>query len=338
MFTALIATVFLSILVIYLIRLYKSNLTSKKEEYQAFLSALPPDPILAKSKQIFTAFRASDHETLKTLLSSIDPIANPEEHLKVLYDYSFYTKPHLAHLIISSARLDTLQILMDAKLININDLFLVHHAIKNLKSNPRQQEILQLLLDSGADLNLADKKGFPPIAVAILFTNILALNFLTDNWAKINVAFARSPSILHYAVTRSEIDHKIIQNLLQNGANVFHYGPDGRTAFHHILTMRPYNPTLIEIFLSNHDPYINSEEYAKKLLNYPTSTKKVKKHSDNTRYGYTPLHIAVAAYNTKLAQLLLSKGANARKIDTSGLTPIELAKQLKQHKMIKIFQ
>lgn len=338
MFTSLIATVFLSLLLIYLIRIHKSNSAAQKAAYQSFLTALPPEPILEKSKMIFAAFRAAEDEALKALLQTIDPVANPEEHLKVLYDYSLYTKPHLAHLIISSARPDTLRILLECQLINVNDFFLLHQAIKNLKYNDKQKDILQLILDSGADLNLADKKGFPPVALAILYSNLPALNFLIDKKAKINVAFARAPSILHYAINLPVLDHKIIQHLLLNGANVFHHGPDGRTAFHQILTMRPYNPSLIELFLSNHAPNFNTDDYLKKLLNYPTSTKKVKKHSEIIRYGYTPLHIAVASYNTKLTQLLLSKGANPRKTDTSGLTPIELAKQLKVHKMIKLLQ
>ena len=139
-------------------------------------------------------------------------------------------------------------------------------------------------------------------------------------------------------MTRPSPNHKIIQHLLLNGANAFHHGSDGNSAFHLILMKRPYDPALIELFLCNHAHNLKSEEYAKKLLDYPTNAKEVKKPTENTRYGYTPLHISVATYNLKLAQLLLSKGANPRKIDTIGLNPLELAKQLKQKEMIKIFQ
>lgn len=332
------ATSFLALLLIYIIRLHRSGIERKRSDHKAYLVAMPPPSILAKSQRIFAAFNAADDEALKLLLDTIDPKTNPEEHLKVLYDYTFVTKLHLAHLIISSARIDTLRILLDSNLIKVDDHFLIHHTIKNLKSNTLQLDILQLILDHGSNLNLADKKGFPPVAVAILYDNLPALEFLTDNKAKINVAFARSPSFLHYAVTRPTPNHIIIKHLLINSANVFHYGPDGRTAFHLILTMRPYNPSLIELFISNHAPHIDKTKYMEKLINYPTNPKKIKKSSDSTRYGYTPLHIAVASYNTKLVQLLLAKGANPRIIDTCGLTPIILAKELKQHKMIKIFQ
>ena len=337
-FSTFFATSFLSLLLIYIIRLHKTKIATKRSNHQAYLVAMPPHSILAKSKKIFAAFKEADDGAFKLLLDSIDPETNPEEHLKVLYDYNFVTKPHLAHLIISSARIDTLRILLDSNLIKVDDHFLLHHVIKNLKSNALQLDILQLILDHEADLNLDDNKGFPPVAVAILYANLPALKFLISNKAKINVAFARSPSFLHYAVTRPVPNHIIIQYLLINGANVFHYGPDGRTPFHLILTMRPYNPSLIELLISNHASHIEKADYIKKLLNYPTNPKKIKKSSESTRYGYTPLHIAVAAYNTKLVQLLLAKGANPQIIDTSRLTPIELAKQLKQQKMIKIFE
>ena len=330
-FFTFIFNVCLSLGLIYFIRRHKFLLAIKNAQYQAFIESPPSDPILVKSKQIFDAFRLEDDNTLAVLLSTVDPNTSSEEYLKVLYDHTLLTKPHLSHLIISAARPSTLHILLQSNLVNANHHFLIHHAIANLRNSDLQHEILKMLCSHGADLNLADKRGFPPITVAIKHSNLSALQFLLANSVNLNVAFAHSPSFLHYAVTRRDPDLQIIQFLLSNSANAFHYSPDGHTAFHLALTLKPYNPDLIQIFLSAHN-----KENRLRLLNHPTTPKKVKNPSVSTRYGYTPLHIAVASYNIKLTKLLLSKGADPFRTDTSGLTPLDLAKQLKHPKLIKL--
>jgi len=55
-------------------------------------------------------------------------------------------------------------------------------------------------------------------------------------------------------------------------------------------------------------------------------------------HGYTPLHEAVEQGQLEVAKLLLENGCNTSLVNGDGLTPLDLARALKEQKMIEIFE
>lgn len=290
------------------------------------------------------AFDGSDFDSLRLL---VDPKEKDDDEddddeqrallRRALYDYSLSARPHLTDHIISRECLQSLQILLETNSIDPNSLHLVHTVISDLKGHARHREFMETLLNHGADPDLPDRKGHPPIAHAIIHNNLEALDILLAHRAQINVPLHSHDSFLHLALSFLHPSLEIIRALLLGGANPFHRGSDGQTAFHHALRKHPRKLSLIRLFLNTPPPSFPPESYIQALLNYPSAPRSVIRPTEHTRYGYSPLHWAVASCKPGLVQFLLNRGANPAQPDSDNITPLQLAHSLKNQEMIFLF-
>ncbi|XP_014234080.1 ankyrin-1 [Trichogramma pretiosum] len=109
---------------------------------------------------------------------------------------------------------------------------------------------------------------------------------------------------LHYAVERGDKDS--MKFLLSNGANANVANKYGFTPLHYICKQER-DDGLAEIFFKCSDKINHS---------VPIDTQ--------NKWGKTPLHMALYARNTSVAELLLRRGANPNLVDWLGFTPLHV--------------
>lgn len=101
--------------------------------------------------------------------------------------------------------------------INIKDYkgrSLIFHSIIN-----NDGKLTQFLLDHGANINLQDNIGWTPLHYAVQDNNLELTYLLITNGAMIDAVDLHGNSILGRAVYAYRGDGKIIQMLLEKGAN-----------------------------------------------------------------------------------------------------------------------
>ncbi|KAI5924974.1 putative ankyrin repeat protein [Camillea tinctor] len=86
--------------------------------------------------------------------------------------------------------------------------------------------VIQLLIEAKAPLDVQDKYGYTPLAIATVKGNMSVVKYLIEQGANVNVFGPRFGSILHIAVTRGPLD--LIKLLIDSGADLkkvdFQYG------------------------------------------------------------------------------------------------------------------
>ncbi|XP_065343624.1 uncharacterized protein LOC135941815 [Cloeon dipterum] len=199
----------------------------------------------------------------------------------------------------------------------------LHHAA--IQNYP---EILEMLVDHDADVNLKDKKGWTALHIAALYYPELSQKLLDhgadvnskelEGWTSLHIAARYNPELcqklldhgadvnlktkfgwtaLHFA---SRYNTKLLQKLLYYGANMNVKDKDGWTPLH--LTTS-YNPKSVNMLL-DHGADVDS-----KLQN-----------------GWTALHLAIDLNRPASVLELLVKGADVNLKNVAGCTALQLAK------------
>lgn len=326
-----------------------------KEEPKLFIPPPPPPPppapeiiqishpLRVKSQAIWNAV-GKNTEKLEELLKNAEPAA--------LHNYECErdddNKIHLYNRILEINCLDSFKTLLNAKIFDINHHNLLHKTILHFsyKQDPIQKKFYEVLLQHGADIEYINSDGLTPLASAVKYKNYLALSFLIDNKAILNRSLPEYDSILHYFTDKmvesplplSKETKKILQKLLKSGANPFHRGLDGCTAFHHAILIMT-NMDVIQTFITTSPPwnFFFSFYYRPTLLNYPIIPTEITTSTDLNLYSYTPLHLAVHLRSPNLIRYLLDMGASNKIKDNAKLTAFEHAKIKKDPIIIKAF-
>ncbi|XP_065346711.1 uncharacterized protein LOC135943972 [Cloeon dipterum] len=197
----------------------------------------------------------------------------------------------------------------------------LHHAA--LENYP---EIVEKLVDYGADVNLQDKKGWTALHFAARYCPEL-IQKLLDHGSDLTSNEQQEWRALNIAAERNQ---QLSQKLLDHGADVNLKEQYGWTALHFAAR---YNPELIQKLLE-HGADVNLKtkhgwtalhfaanffpEMSQKLLNHDADINS----KDND--GLTPLHEA-ARYNPELIQMLLDHGAGVNLADNDGWTALHYA-------------
>jgi len=154
-------------------------------------------------------------------------------------------------------------------------------------------EIVEFLLEHGADPNIRDKYGSTPLLYAAMFGNSKVVEVLLEHGADPNIRNKNGFTPLHYAAA---FDYpKIVETLHKEG-------------------------------LSDDDitPLKAAAEF-----NYPEVVKLLLEHGANPniqdyKYGWTPLHFAVSLCHVDVARVLLDHGADPTIRDNEGRTPLDI--------------
>ncbi|GFR24163.1 uncharacterized protein TNCT_412341 [Trichonephila clavata] len=146
-------------------------------------------------------------------------------------------------------------------------------------------DVMQKLLQSGADINCQNHLGESPLHIAAQCSDGVVLGLLAKGGSCINIENKDGHTPLHLAVSSNCKD--FVEILLQNGANINAIGKDGCTPLH--LAVMKGNKEIVELLLDR-----KANAHLKCFY--------------NSEEGYTALENAVANRNKKIVALFLLHG------------------------------
>ncbi|XP_046389103.1 serine/threonine-protein phosphatase 6 regulatory ankyrin repeat subunit B-like [Ischnura elegans] len=158
----------------------------------------------------------------------------------------------------------------------------------------QQEEIVQLLIKYGVNVNAHDSRGEPPITYAVENSNLKIVHAL------LSIGANMTPKLLLSAIKN---DRSEINRVLSN------YGPD----FHLIVNL------MRECSMSRTDYNPSRKNIVDLLLRNGTDVN-VQSNSD-----YLPIHFAAYYGDVEVLETLLEYGADANSRGASGVTPLHLA-------------
>ncbi|CAG8267859.1 unnamed protein product [Penicillium salamii] len=158
-------------------------------------------------------------------------------------------------------------------------------------------ELVQLLIDNGADPNAIDKDGWTPLHLTSLRGYKAISELLIDRGADPNAIDKEGRTPLHFASSHGPWE--VVQLLIHQGADPNAIDKKGRTPLH-LASLKP------------------SEATSELLIDKGADIDAI----DNE--GRTPLHLALSHRYWEVVQLLIRKGADPNAIDKDGWTPLHL--------------
>lgn len=154
-------------------------------------------------------------------------------------------------------------------------------------------DISKLLLENGADPNIAEGNTHPPLHIAVTHNNMSLVQLLVNNGANINTT-ARGKTPLYIACDRGNAD--IAVWLLKHNADPNIANKEGSYPLHVAMDKRPQ---LIQTLMRhNANPEVTNEDKE------------------------TPLHDAARLQNTNIVEMLINNGAQPNVQDNDGQTPL----------------
>lgn len=257
---------------------------------------------------LYSAIQYGDAEIVKDLLDHGAPMKNPVCSTCVLLDNAAL-----------AGRIKILALLLQyGAAINDTDHYgrtplhvIVSDPLITLNGAPPQDTkvaMVQYILQHGIDANIRDRNGKTALDLAKLYDEKEIAEFLrpitsvpaNNDW---------SSELCEVAGSQSGNDIKKLQRLLRFGAN-----PNQKNKY-------GFLPLHIAIG-ANMEDNVN----VKLLLDAGADVNSREERDDKTN-GYTPLHDAVDRNNPHAVWVLLKAGADPAIKDTSGLTPLALAKK-----------
>ncbi|XP_023313708.1 ankyrin-1-like [Trichogramma pretiosum] len=198
----------------------------------------------------------------------------------------------------------------------------LHLALKNYNKdsndNENIKEVIKLLLENGANLNLVDAKGSTPLHIIcnkeVRYNDeddhrhdLLRMFFEVSNVKNQPIqvdAFDKEGSTpLHLALNRNIADRTIVTLLLRNGANPNLADAKGSTALHMICHL-----------------YKDRDEFAKMFFDISDENHLTVHIDAQDNWGRTPLHVSLDYVNTDMAEFLLKRGADPHLASSDGST------------------
>lgn len=301
-------------------------------------------------------------DTIQFLLKDaiqVDPNTANEDKLKVFYNFynavTRYNETVFDHAVVRGD-FAIFQLLInnqntDKTLLNVKHRFdektLLHYAME-YADDP--VEMIKLLLEHKADVNVIDKDNGTPLHLAIKLGHIEIVKLLLANKADVNVFSNESTAPLYLAIqhgnkniniTKSiemiklllankadvntvlkygytslyyaiSYDIQIVRLLLANKANVDIVDNDGYTLLHLLVLVNQYGNKNTKAIIDMGDLLLENKLNVNAVANN----------------GETPLHCATLYGHIEIVKLLLDNKANVNAVNNDGETPLHCAIRL----------
>jgi ankyrin repeat protein len=168
-----------------------------------------------------------------------------------------------------------------------------------------QSEIEKMLINKGANVNIAGPDGQTPLHYAVESNYYEIVVLLIAKGAEIDAPGYKNATPLYYAAEAGNL--KAVKLLIAKGANVNAQDDDGQRPLHkaaswHSVSKNPF-AEVVRVLIEN-GAEVNAKDH--ELT--------------------TPLHIAAKEGYTDIAMLLIEKGADVNAVSKDDETPLDLAK------------
>lgn len=162
-------------------------------------------------------------------------------------------------------------------------------------ANHNAVEMVELLIEKGAEINTSDIYGSTPVTVAAGSGSLEALKLLIDNWADIKAKIYDNRSAINLAANEGHAE--VVELLIKSGANPDYFGNYGTTPL--MIAAQNGNLNVIKVLINN-GANVNAQ------------------HNGSGNYvvykGMTPLAFSVSNGFVKASQLLIEAGADVNYI------------------------
>jgi ankyrin repeat protein len=166
------------------------------------------------------------------------------------------------------------------------------------------EEVLNLLLDTGVDVNIQDVNGITSLHLASAERNYTVVKMLIENGVDVNTVTSDQRTSLHYAASTEYANARSARLLLNAGINVNARDAEGMTALH--LASRVRNYEIVEMLVDNGADVTILCNMMKTSLHYAAMSK---------------------FWNKEVIHFLMSKGVNVAAKDLDGLSASDYASQ-----------
>lgn len=195
-------------------------------------------------------------------------------------------------------------------------------------------EIVKALVDAGAELNTDN----PPVIQSVYRNNLRLLEYLYELGADLHKTDEQGWSLLHYAAQYNHVD--ICLYLLQQGMQVDVKEKDGWTPLH----LAAYNgkmeaaKVLVEKNANVNELDFNERSVLYKAIacNHLEMITWLLGQSADPNVGKSTLHKAISKNNTKVVSMLIENNINVKRVDKKDRSPIQLAREHKNHEIIAL--
>jgi ankyrin repeat protein len=204
----------------------------------------------------------------------------------------------------------------------------------NIYSPTEYSELIQLLIDKGANINAKNNNGLSTLSIAIMNDNIEAAKLLIDKGADINAIDIKGDNLLIKALEECRIDTAKL--LINKGIDVNFIPEDGISALMTVCLMNTKNDrtkenlsgsTLVRFEMYSQDDYFELIE----LL--------IANGADVNSKGFggmSALGAAASVDNIEAIKLLIEKGADVNAKDNNGQTALFYATTFDNAEAIKL--
>eukprot|EP01122_Echinamoeba_exundans_P013977 TRINITY_DN6229_c0_g1_i1.p1 TRINITY_DN6229_c0_g1~~TRINITY_DN6229_c0_g1_i1.p1 ORF type:complete len:781 (-),score=153.69 TRINITY_DN6229_c0_g1_i1:97-2439(-) len=186
-----------------------------------------------------------------------------------------------------------------------------------------RKDMVELLLDAGANVNAKKGDGDSPLHIACLLNRVGLISYLIERGANLSAKNNYGATVLHSACSRKRLE--TVLELLRCGASVSIRDNDGLTPFH----------TLCSSFVTIEDQDNSDPSKTVEIQIANALIKAGAEINSPDRVGGTPLHHCVCKKeHAHLLKFLLEKGADPSIEDKTGWTPIQLEAQMYPNKFM----
>eukprot|EP01116_Phalansterium_solitarium_P002842 TRINITY_DN1314_c0_g1_i1.p2 TRINITY_DN1314_c0_g1~~TRINITY_DN1314_c0_g1_i1.p2 ORF type:complete len:724 (+),score=332.26 TRINITY_DN1314_c0_g1_i1:296-2467(+) len=196
----------------------------------------------------------------------------------------------------------------------------------------KQLDLVRLLLDAGADLNLAGHgiHGFTPLVLAVYNQNVELSSLLLSRGSDVNFRAQNGLSALAVAVMRA--NEPLVEMLLGAGASLdakcVKLGPLAPdTDDIGLFCLQRGLPNILELLLSHGADANRPTGHGTTLLHEAVAARRTDCAAVLLRHGAAPtaLHQAAASGSVALCRLLLEHGADLNQLSAAADTPLHVA-------------